>query len=37
MEIWVTADDRRIPVKIKSKVKVGSFVAELIAPSVSSE
>ena len=37
MEIWVTADERRIPVKIKSKVKVGSFVAELISPSVSSE
>jgi len=37
MEIWVTADDRRIPVRIKSKVRVGSFVAELMAPSVSSE
>ena len=29
LQIWVTADDRRIPVRIKSKVKVGSFVAEL--------
>jgi len=31
LQIWVTADDRRIPVMIKSKVKVGSFVAELIS------
>lgn len=30
MTIWVTADWRHIPVKIKSKVAVGSFVAELI-------
>ena len=37
MEIWVTADERRMPVKIKSKVRVGSFVAELVSPSVSSE
>ena len=31
LKIWVTADTRRIPVKIKSKVIVGSFVAELIS------
>jgi hypothetical protein len=31
LEIWVTADTRRIPVKIKSKVRVGSFVGELIS------
>lgn len=31
LEIWVTADTKRIPVKIKSKVKVGSFIAELIS------
>lgn len=31
LQIWVTADDRRIPVRIKSKVKVGSFVAELVS------
>lgn len=31
IEIWVTADKRRIPVKIKSKVVVGSFVGELIS------
>ena len=29
LEIWVTADTQRIPVKIKSKVIVGSFIAEL--------
>jgi len=31
LKIWVTADKRRIPVKIKSKVIVGSFVAELLS------
>lgn len=31
LEIWVTADSLRIPVKIKSKVSVGSFVGELIS------
>jgi hypothetical protein len=31
LEIWVTADTRKIPVKIKSKVVVGSFVGELIS------
>lgn len=29
LKIWVTADERRIPVKIESEVVVGSFVAEL--------
>jgi len=29
IELWVTADERRIPVKIRSKVAVGSFVGEL--------
>jgi hypothetical protein len=29
LQIWVTADSRRIPVRIKSKVTVGSFIAEL--------
>ena len=29
--VWVTADERRIPVQIKSKVKVGYFIGELIA------
>ncbi len=32
LKIWVTADSKRMPVKVKSKVVVGSFVAELIAP-----
>lgn len=31
LQIWVTADNRRIPLRIKSKVKVGSFVAELVS------
>ena len=30
IQIWFTDDDRRIPVRVKSKVVVGSFVAELI-------
>lgn len=29
IRLWVTADDRRIPVRIQSKVAVGSFVGEL--------
>jgi hypothetical protein len=29
LQIWVTADNRRIPVRMKSKVAVGSFIAEL--------
>lgn len=29
MQIWVSADERRIPVKFTSKVAVGSFTAEL--------
>jgi hypothetical protein len=31
IKLWVTADERRIPVKIASKVAIGSFVGELIA------
>jgi hypothetical protein len=31
LHIWVTADTRQMPVRIKSKVKVGSFVAELVS------
>jgi hypothetical protein len=31
LQIWVTADERRIPIRIKSKVVVGSFVAELVS------
>lgn len=33
MTIWVTADHRHIPVKMASKVIVGSFVAELMPES----
>ena len=29
MTVWVTADHRHIPVRMKSKVAVSSFVAEL--------
>jgi len=31
IKIWITADKRKIPVRIKSKVIVGSFVAELVS------
>ncbi|MBW2590121.1 MAG: DUF3108 domain-containing protein [Deltaproteobacteria bacterium] len=31
IKIWLTADKRKMPVRIKSKVIVGSFVAELVA------
>jgi len=31
VQVWVTADRRRMPVKIKSKVVVGSFVGELVS------
>jgi Protein of unknown function (DUF3108) len=31
LKIWFTADDKKIPVKIQSKVRVGYFIFELIA------
>ena len=31
IQIWVTADRRHIPVKIKSRVVVGAFVGELVS------
>jgi hypothetical protein len=31
IEIWVTADQRKIPVKLRSEVVVGSFSAELVS------
>lgn len=31
IRVWLTADDRRIPVRVESKVPVGSFTAELIS------
>jgi hypothetical protein len=30
IQLWVTADRRHIPVKIKSRVVVGTFVGELV-------
>jgi hypothetical protein len=35
--LWVTADERRIPVKIKSKVVVGYFTAELVSADLPGE
>jgi hypothetical protein len=29
--LWVTADEKRFPVKVKSRLAVGSFIAELIS------
>ena len=31
IQIWVTADHRHIPVRLKSKVIVGSFVGDLVS------
>lgn len=31
IQLWVTADHRRLPVRLKSKVVVGSFVGDLIS------
>ena len=31
IQLWVTADSRRIPVRVRSKVIVGSFYGELVA------
>ena len=31
MKLWITADDRRIPVLLRSEVLIGSVVAELIS------
>jgi hypothetical protein len=31
IKLWVTNDERRLLVQMKSKAKVGSFVAELVA------
>ena len=33
IELWVSADHRHIPIRIKSKVAVGSFVGEIISDS----
>ncbi len=31
LQIWVTADQRHIPVRVKSKVVVGSFIGDLVS------
>lgn len=31
LEIWITSDRRKIPVRVESKVAVGRFIAELIS------
>lgn len=31
IQVWITADDRRIPVRARSKVVVGSFLGELVS------
>lgn len=31
MQIWITDDNKRIPVRIKSRVTVGSFIADLVS------
>jgi hypothetical protein len=31
IELWITADEKKIPVKLKSEVVVGSFSAELVS------
>ncbi len=31
LRVWITDDDRRIPVQIKAKVKVGHFIGELVS------
>ena len=31
LRIWVTDDEKRIPVQIKAKVKVGYFIGELVS------
>ena len=31
LRVWITADEKRIPVQIKTKVKVGYFIGELVS------
>ncbi len=33
LQIWVTADGKSVPVRIRSKVSVGNFIAELVSRS----
>jgi hypothetical protein len=30
IDIWLTDDDRRIPVRMKTKIKIGSITATLV-------
>ncbi|RJQ86150.1 MAG: DUF3108 domain-containing protein [Desulfobacteraceae bacterium] len=30
IQLWVTADEKRIPVRIQSKIRIGQFIGELI-------
>jgi hypothetical protein len=31
IQIWITTDERRLPVKLKSKIVIGSFTGELVS------
>ena len=31
LQIWVTADKKRLPVRVRSKIRIGSIVAELVS------
>jgi Flp pilus assembly protein CpaB len=31
LRIWLTSDERHIPVKVESRIAVGSFVFELVS------
>jgi hypothetical protein len=31
IHLWLTADDKRIPVRIKSKIAIGHFIGELVS------
>ncbi|MGH7219026.1 MAG: DUF3108 domain-containing protein, partial [Nitrospiraceae bacterium] len=31
IRVWFTTDDRRIPVRMKAKVVIGSIVADLVS------
>ena len=37
VQVWITADERRMPVMIKSAVFIGSFTGELIPPEQAKE
>ena len=37
LQLWITADKQRIPVRIKSRVVVGSFIGELVSATVGAQ